>query len=116
MILRTGDLSSMNKYLRREKDTIIFVVARILEPIKGVPQLAIKGSKRFADGAAAQVFNTYFKSYPSSLQTWMGQTPFAIDNSWAPKRRRKQLSEEGDSQSPMTPQVFEGTPLPCRSP
>ena len=53
----------MNKYLRWEKDTVIFVVARILEPIKGVPQFIIKGSKRFADGAAAQVFHTYFKSY-----------------------------------------------------
>ena len=34
-----------------------------MDTIKGVPQLAIKGSKRFADAAAAQVFSTYPKRY-----------------------------------------------------
>ena len=63
VLCRTGDVKSMNKYLRWEKDTIIFVVARILDTIKGVPHLAIDGSKRSADAAAAQVFNTYFKRY-----------------------------------------------------
>ena len=106
----------MSKYLRWEKGTIIFVVVRLLDCINGVPHLAIKGSKRFADAAAAQVFNTHFKRYCELAANVEGQTPLAMDNSWTPKRRRKQLSEEGDSQSPMTPQVFEGTPLPFRSP
>ena len=116
VLSRAGDLSSMSKYLRWEKGTIIFVVVRLLDIIDGVPHLGIKGSKRFADAASAQVFNTYFKRYCELAANAEGQTPLAMGNSWTPKRRRKQLSEEGDSQSPMTPQVFEGTPLPFRSP
>ena len=106
VVCRTGDVKSMNKYLRWEKDTIIFVVARILDSINGVPHLAIKGSKRFADAAAAQVFNTYFKRYCELAANVEGQTPLAMDNSWTPKRRRQELSDDGDSQSSLTPLVY----------
>ena len=116
VVCRTGDVKSMNKYLRWEKDTIIFVVARILDSINGVPHLAIKGSKRIADAAAAQVFNTYFKRYCELVANAEGQTPLAIDNTLTPTRTRTTLSEDGDSQTSLTPQTFEGTPMKFRSP
>ena len=43
---RTGDLSSMSKYLRWERQMIIVAVVRVLDPVNGVPQLSIEGSKQ----------------------------------------------------------------------
>ena len=84
VLSRTGDLSSMSKYLRWEKGTIIFVVVRVLDCITEVPHLAIKGSKRFTDPTAAHVFNAYFTRYGDLAANAEKQTPLAMDNSWTP--------------------------------
>ena len=116
VLSRTGDLSSMSKYLRWEKDTIIFAVVRLLDRINDIPQLAIKGSRKIADTTAAQVFNAYFTRYCSLAANTETQTPLAMDNCWTPKRRRKEISEDGESQGSLTPQVFEATSVKFRSP
>ena len=106
----------MSKYLRWEKGTIMFAVVRLLDCINDVPHLAIKGSKRFTDTTAAHVFNTYFTRYCGLAANMETQTPLAMDNCWTPKRRRQELSDDGESQSSLTPQVFEATPMKFRSP
>ena len=116
VLSRTGDLSSMIKYLRWEKGTIICVVVRLLDCINDVPHLAIEGSRRFTDATAAHVFNAYFTRYCDLAANAETQTPLAMDNCWTPKRRRQELSDDGDSQSSLTPLVFEATPLKFRSP
>ena len=117
MILhRTGDLSSMGKYLRREKGAIVFTVVRPLKEMSGVPHLAIKGSWKFTDSASAQVFNSYFTRYCDLVVTVCAQEPLAIDNSCTPKHRRKELINDGDSQSELTPMPFLGAPIKHSTP
>ena len=98
------------------KGTIMFVVVRLLGSINDVPRLAIKGSNRFPDATAAHVFNAYFTRYCDLAANAETQTPLAMDSCWTPKRRRQELSDDGDSQSSLTPLVFEGAPLKFRSP
>ena len=117
MILhRTGDLSSMGKYLRWEKGTIVFTIVRLLKEMNGVPHLAIKGSWKFADSGSAQVFNSYFTSYCELTATVCAQEPLSMDHSWTPKRRRKELNDDGDSQSELTPMSFPSTPIKYSTP
>ena len=116
VLSRSGNTGSMSKYLRWEKDTIIFAVVRLLDRINDIPQLAIKGSREFADATAAQVFNAYFTRYCSLAANTETQTPLAMGNCWTPKRRRKEISEDGESQGSLTPQVFEATPVKFRTP
>ena len=113
---RTGDLSSMGKYLRWEKGTIVFTVVRLLKEMNGVPHLAIKGSWKFTDSASAQVFNSYFARYCDLTATVCAQEPLSMDNSWTPKRRRKELINDGDSQSEVTPISFTSTPIKYSTP
>ena len=116
MLLRTGDLSSMNKYLRWEQGALVFTVVRVLDQVNGVPRLAIKGSTTFANKSRAQVFNSYFTSYCDLTATVSEKEPLAMDNSWTPKRRRKALSDDGDSQAELTPMTFDATPVKSKTP
>ena len=116
MLLRTGDLSTMNKYLRWGQGTIVFTVVRVLDQVNGVPRLAIKGSTRFTNESRAQVFNSYFTSYCDLTATASKKQPLAMDNSWTPKRRRKELSDDGDSQAELTPRTFDATPVKFNTP
>ena len=116
VLTRTGELSSMGKYLRWEKGTIIFTVVRVLGVENDIPHLAIKGSRKFPDITSAHVFNAYFTRYCDLVANVSAQEPFSMDNSWTPKRRRQALSEDGDSQASLTPQVFQATPVKFGSP
>ena len=112
-LICTGELGGMNKYIRWNQGDLVFLVVRILEKVDGVWNFAIKGSKKFANDTDAQVFNSYFTEYPASI--WK-KTPFAMDHSWTPKRRRKELSEDAESRGELTPRSLEGTPVKFRSP
>ena len=79
------------------------MVVRILERVAGVTHLAIKGSRRFTDGNSTEVFNTYFTQYCELTASMFQKEPFAMDNSWTPKRRRQELSDNADSQSDFMP-------------
>ena len=113
---RTGDLSSMSKYLRWEKEAVVFMVGRILQRVDGVIHLAIKGSTRFSAGNSAEVFNTYFTQYCELAASTSQQEPLAMDNSWTPKRRRRELCDDADSQAELTPKTFSATPLKYGTP
>ena len=116
IVSRTGDLNSINKYLRWERGTVIFAVVRLLDCINDVPHLSIKGSRRFMDNKTAHVFNAYFSRYCELAANALAQQPLTMETSWTPKRRRQELSDDGESQSSLTPLVFAATPLKFMSP
>ena len=113
---RACDLSSMGKYLRWGKGTNVFTVVRLLKEMSGVPHLAIKGSWKFSDSTSVQVFNSYFAIYCDLTVTVCAQEPLSMDNSWTPKRRRKELNHDGDNQSELTPMSFPSTPIKYSTP
>ena len=76
----------------------------------------MKGSRRFPNESSASVFNSYFTRYCDLTTTVSEKEPLAIDNSWTPKRRRKELSDDGDSQAELTPITFEATPVKFQTP
>ncbi len=116
VLCRTGNLASMSKYLRWEKGTIMFTVVRLLSIIDNVPHLGINGSNLFIDATAAHVFNAYFTTYCDHVASVSAKAPFSMDNSWTPKRRRKALSDDGQSQSELTPMSVQGTPVKFTTP
>ena len=92
------------------------MVARILERVGDVTHLTIKGPRRFTVASFAEAFNTYFTQYCELTASMSQKKPFAMDTSWTPKRRRRELSDDGDSQANCAPERFEGTPLKYRTP
>ena len=116
MLLRTGDISSMNKYLRWEQCAIVFTVVRVVDQVTGVPQLAINGSMSCTDKSKAQVCNSYFTRYSELTAAVSQKEPLVMDDSWAPKRRRRELSDDGDSQAALTPMTFDATPVKFDTP
>ena len=67
--------------------------------------------KTFANDTDAQVFNSYFTEYCELSASIWGKTPFAMDQRWTPRRRRKALSEDAESRGELTPRSFEGSPV-----
>ena len=116
VLLRSGDLASMSKYLCWEQGAIIFNVGRLRSLVEGVPHLAIKGSNRFPDPASAMVFNAYLTRYCDLTATVPEQKPSSMDHSWTPKRRRQELSDDGDFQSQLTPMTSPPTPVKFQTP
>ena len=110
-LVRTGELAGMNKYIRWNKGDLVFLVVRILDKVEGVWNFAIKGSKKFDNDADARVFNSYYTQYCELSSSIWGKIPLAMDNSWTPKRRRKELSDDVESRGELTPRSFEGTPV-----
>ena len=51
-----------------------------------------------------------------SLQLSRSRSPFVMDNEWTPQRRRKELSDDGDSQAELTPRTFDATPVKLNTP
>ena len=84
--------------------------------MNGVPHLAIKGSWKFADSSSAQVFNSYFTSYCELTVTVCAQEPLSMGHSWTPKRRRRELHDDGESQCKLTLETFESTPIKYKTP
>ena len=110
-ICRTGDLSSMGKYLRWERKSVIFCIVRVLDIENDVPILAIRGSKTFSSPEEAMVFNAYFTRYVDLTASISDLTPFPLDNASTPKRRRQAYRDDPESNSQLTPQTFPATPL-----
>ena len=79
-------------------------------------ELSDQRVKKIANDADAQIFNSYFTEYCELAASIWKKTPFAMDHSWTPKRRRKALSEDAESRGELTPRSFEGTPVKFRSP
>ena len=75
-----------------------------------------QGIEKFDKEEDANVFNSYFTEYCNLSSTIWGKPPLAMDNSWTPKRRRKELSEDRASHGELTPRSFEGTPVKFRTP
>ena len=110
-LVRTGELAGMNKYIRWNKGCLVFLVVRILDKVEGVWNFAFTGSTKFDIDADARVFNSYFTQY-CELSFSIGEKPrLAMDNSWTPKRRRKELSDDLESRGELTPRSFEGSPF-----
>ena len=108
---RTGDLSTMSKYLRWDKGDVIFMVVRILKVEADIWHVAIRGSRKFATDATADVFNSYFTEYAALSEKICSMKPLAFGSDLTPKRRRTSLALDSDSRSEFTPRTFEGTPL-----
>ena len=113
---RTGDLSTMSKYLRWDKGHVLFMVVRILHQNDGVWHLAVKGSRKFATPGEATIFNTYFTQYCLTATSAFQQEPLVMEHGWTPKRRRKALSADSASRGELTPKTFESTPIKFGTP
>ena len=87
-----------------------------MDKVEGVWNFAIKGSKKFDNDEDANVFNSYFTQYCELSSSIWRKTPLAMDNSWTPKRRRKELPDDAESRGELTPRSFEGTPVKFRTP
>ena len=58
ILVRTGQLASMNKYIRWNKGDLVFLVVRVLDNVEGVWNFAIKGSNKFDNDADTKVFKS----------------------------------------------------------
>ena len=113
---RTGELSTMSKYLKWNQGDILYIVGRFLSSRDDITHILIKASKRFAVPEHGHIFHTYFNEYCELTGSITERERLAMENSWTPKRRRQAIADDGDSVSEFTPKTFEATPTKFNTP